>query len=49
MVFLTGKILVERAKEELQYIWRVAVCQGENNEIHCAGNLVVFEEENSCP
>lgn len=43
------KILDERAKEELQYIWRVAVYQGDNDEIHCASNLVVFEEENACP
>jgi hypothetical protein len=42
------QILDQRAKEELQFIWRVAVYRGGNEEIHCASNLLVFEEENTC-
>ncbi len=43
------KILHERAKEELKYIWRVAVFQADNKEVYCENNLIVFEEEISYP
>ena len=42
------QMLEERAKEELPFIWRVAVYNGDKEEVHCESNLIVFEEENVC-
>lgn len=41
-------ILDNKAKEELKYIWRVAVYNAED-EIHCVMDNIVYEMENVCP
>jgi len=41
-------LLDEKAKEELSYIWRVAVYHADE-DIYCESeDLIVFEEQNSC-
>ena len=41
-------ILDKNAREELQYIWRVAVYDA-NDNIHCIGDeLLVYDEATSC-
>jgi len=41
-------LLDKEAKEELSYIWRVAVYHA-NEDVYSESNLVVYEEEEACP
>ncbi len=42
-------ILNEKAKEELEFIWRVEVYHS-NDQYSCKSeDLIVYEEENACP
>ena len=42
-------LLDKKAKEELSYIWRVSVYHENENTFCQSEDLVVFEEQNSCP
>lgn len=47
-IFTIIKLLDEKAKEELQNIWRVDVYNA-NEEIHCwSEELLVFDESDAC-
>jgi hypothetical protein len=40
-------LLDKEAKEELKYIWRVAVHHA-NEDVYCESNWIVYEEEKAC-